>query len=138
MTGDPRMVLVADDETHILNVLSIKLRNAGFSVLAAEDGAEACELAHQHRPDLVITDYQMPLLSGLELCSKLQMDSRTSGIPIILLTARGFALSEKDGWPGNIRKVIPKPFSPREVLASVQALLGPREAVAGGVAPSSS
>ena len=118
-----RTVLVADDETHILNVVSIKLQNAGFNVVTAEDGAAAHALALSDHPDLVITDYQMPLLSGLELAGKLRADPSTRDIPVILLTARGFALSENDKSSGNIRRVIAKPFSPREVLNVVYQLL---------------
>src|SRR5688572_29979501 len=91
-----RTILVADVETHILNVVSIKLQNAGFNVITAEDGAAAHLLALSASPDLIITDYQMPLLSGLELCSKLKGSASTREIPVILLTARGFALSDED------------------------------------------
>ena len=159
-------ILVADDETYILNVVSIKLQNAGFRVLTAEDGAEACALALTHRPDLIITDCQMPRLSGLELACRLQRDPLTRDIPILLLTAHGFDLpaSACDGdraalrsqsracegadtevartagplphgrgsdrgaagsnrVSANIRCILPKPFSPRQVLACVQGLL---------------
>ena len=118
-----RTILVADDETHILNVVSIKLQNAGFRVVTAEDGAEAYGLARSARPDLVITDYQMPRLSGIELCAKLRSDPVTADIPAIILTARGFSLSDQDRALDNIREVIAKPFSPRQVLTTVYALL---------------
>ncbi len=117
-------ILVADDETHILNVVSIKLQNAGFKVVTAQDGGEAYELACTEQPDLIITDYQMPKFSGVELCSKLQSDPKTREIPAILLTARGFAVSQQDENMGNIKRVIAKPFSLREILACVHELLG--------------
>jgi len=120
---EPKSILIADDERHILNVLSIKLRNAGFSVIAAEDGAEAYSLAQSARPEVIIADYQMPLLSGVEVCSKLWADPQTRHIPVVLLTARGFSLSEGDRALGNIKRVIDKPFSPREVLACIHGLL---------------
>ncbi len=66
-----KTILVADDESHILHVVSLKLRNAGFKVLTARDGQEALEMAQQNHPDLLITDYSMPQLSGLELCQQL-------------------------------------------------------------------
>src|SRR5580704_4616633 len=91
-----KKILVADDESHILNVVSLKLRNAGFEVITAGDGQEALEMAHSSHPDLLITDYHMPHLSGLELCQKLQQDSATSGIPAIMLTARGYQLDPKE------------------------------------------
>lgn len=121
---DNKTILIADDETHILNVLSIKLANAGYNIITAEDGAEAYALAGEHHPDLVITDYQMPGLSGLELCSKLKCNPVTNQVPAILLTARGFSISNEDMQMGNIKEVITKPFSPRQVLTKVHELVG--------------
>lgn len=126
-------ILVCDDEPHIVHVVAMKLRNGGFDVLTAADGEEAFGLACESVPDLVVTDYQMPVLSGLELCAKLRAESKTCEIPIIMLTARGFSLSEDDLEGTNIRKVLPKPFSPREVLASVRELLGVVSLEAGSV-----
>ena len=123
MIMQQKRVLIADDETHILNVLAIKLQNAGFAVIPAEDGLAAYELACSDPPDLIITDYQMPGLSGVELCARLQANPATSGIPTIMLTARGFAIADHEMSHGNIRKVIDKPFSPREILACVNELL---------------
>jgi CheY-like chemotaxis protein len=74
MTG--KTILVADDESHILSVVSLKLRNAGYRVLTAADGQEALDVALHERPDLLITDYHMPQLSGLELCRRLKQDPR--------------------------------------------------------------
>jgi CheY-like chemotaxis protein len=119
-------ILVADDETHILNVVSIKLQNAGFTVLTAEDGADAYAQALIQHPDLIITDFQMPRLSGLELACKLYRDPLTREIPIMLLTARGFDLPERDRTSSNIRCVLTKPFSPRQILRAVQELLSQR------------
>src|SRR4051794_10345862 len=78
-----KTILVADDESHILHVVSLKLRNAGYRVVTARDGQEALELATAERPDLLITDYHMPQLSGLELCQKLKQDPSTCSIPTI-------------------------------------------------------
>jgi DNA-binding response OmpR family regulator len=119
-----RTILVADDESHILHVVSLKLRNAGFRVLTARDGAEALEMAQQEHPDLVITDYHMPQLSGLELCQRLKQDASTSGIPAIMLTARGYHLEPHDTEESGILKMLSKPFSPRELLATVNEVLG--------------
>ncbi len=132
---ETRTILVADDETHILNVLSIKLKNAGFRVLTAEDGAEAYELACTAGPDLIITDHQMPRLSGVELCCKLHCSAVRESVPAILLTARGFAVSEKDMLLGNIKRVIAKPFSPREILSCVHELLTDSDAGAEASVP---
>ncbi|MBX3396249.1 MAG: response regulator [Phycisphaerae bacterium] len=118
-----KRILVCDDEPHILHVVSTKLRNGGFEVLTASDGEEAFETAKRELPDLVMTDYQMPYLSGLELCAKLRSEPRTRAIPVIMLTARGFSLTGDDVKNTNIRRVLPKPFSPREVLSSVNEIL---------------
>lgn len=128
---NPKTILLVDDETHILNVVSIKLRNAGYEVITAEDGLEGFEQAREHLPDLIITDYQMPLLSGVELCARLQGEPTTRHIPAIILTARGFSISVEERETRNIVEVIDKPFSPRQVLASVQELLDPQPAVSG-------
>ncbi|MBN2560678.1 MAG: response regulator [Phycisphaerae bacterium] len=118
-----KKILVCDDEPHILRVVSTKLKNGGFDVITAADGEEALELTQQHRPDLIITDYQMPMLSGLELCARLRADPAMEGIPIIMLTARGFSLSQEEMANANIRKVLPKPFSPREILSTAKAMI---------------
>jgi len=118
-----RKVLVCDDEPHIVHVLCAKLRNAGLEVLTAHDGQEAFDLACRECPHLVFTDYQMPQLSGLELCAKLRADPRTRHIPAVMLTARGYYLSERELADTNILKVLPKPFSPREVLSIAEEIL---------------
>lgn len=119
----PKTILVADDETHILNVVSLKLKNAGFRVITARDGQEAFELALQENPDLLITDHNMPRMTGLELCQQLRRDVRFDHMPVIMLSARGFQLDENDTTAGGIRRMLSKPFSPRELLAAVDQLL---------------
>jgi two-component system phosphate regulon response regulator PhoB len=103
--------------------VSLKLRNAGFRVLTAHDGAEALEMAQQEHPDLLITDYHMPQLSGLELCQRLKQDEKTSKIPAIMLTARGYHLEPHDTEQSGILRMISKPFSPRQLLATVNEVL---------------
>ena len=119
-----KTILVADDETHILHVVSLKLRNAGFNVLTARDGQEALEMAQQEKPDLIITDYHMPQLSGLELCHRLKQDPGTRGIPAIMLTARGYHLEPQDTRESGIHRMLSKPFSPRQLLTTVNEVLG--------------
>src|SRR3954463_6231693 len=121
--GASKTILVADDESHILHVVSLKLRNAGFKVVTARDGQEAFELAHQEKPDLIITDYHMPELSGLELCRKLKQDAATQDIPAIMLTARGYHLEPHDTEQSGILRMLSKPFSPRHLLATVHEVL---------------
>jgi CheY-like chemotaxis protein len=118
-----KTILVADDESHILNVVSLKLRNAGYRVITAADGQEAFDLAVQEKPDLVITDYHMPRLSGIELCRRLKQDPQTSQIPAIMLTARGYHLDEQDTIDSGILEMLSKPFSPRHLLLTVNQVL---------------
>ncbi len=122
-------ILVIDDEPHIVQVVSLKLRNAGFEVIVASDGEEGFELACEHRPDLIITDFQMPYMTGLELCRALASRQHTRSIPVIILTARGYALDEQDLAVGNIRDVVSKPFSPRAILGQIDHCLQSRSGV---------
>jgi len=116
-------ILVVDDEAHILQVLQLKLRNAGYDVLTAIDGEEAMEVAVSSVPDLVITDFSMPYRNGLEFARLLHEHPDTGHIPIIMLTARGYALDDAEIARTNIRQVMSKPFGPRDVLRQVTAIL---------------
>ncbi len=117
------MILVVDDEAHITHVVALKLRNAGYQVVTASDGEEAYEMACANPPSLVITDFQMPYMSGLALCLKLKATRATAKAPVIMLTARGHALDENDLKQTNIRLVMSKPFSPRQILVTVEEIL---------------
>ncbi|MEX2217354.1 MAG: response regulator [Phycisphaerales bacterium] len=125
------MVLLADDEAHITCVVAEKLRDAGFNVAIARDGEEALELARRLLPALVITDLQMPRMSGLELAIRLAGEAGTAGTPVIMLTARGYILDQSMAGRTNIRAVIGKPFSAREVVRRATELIG---GAAGGAA----
>ena len=129
-------ILIVDDEAHILQVLSLKLRNCGYVVSTAVDGEDALHQVKTNPPDLVITDVQMPYMNGLEFALALSIDSSTSHIPVVVLTARGHTLESCDTDIPNVRKVLSKPFSPRgiaelcaELLANVQSSIdGKRDA----------
>ena len=122
----PHQILVVDDESHIVQVLSLKLRNAGYDVRTAMDGEEGFEVALREGPDLIITDFQMPYMTGLELCAALSAEPKTSTIPVVLLTARGHALEPEDLVKGNICQVLSKPFSPRAIVDLIQRTLSER------------
>lgn len=128
------LILVVDDETHILHVVSLKLRNAGYDVVTAENGEEGFDLAVQRVPRLIITDFQMPFMTGLEMCQRLKTDDRTANVQAFMLTARGFSLPAEALEKTNIVTVLSKPFSPKEVLAKVQELLGGQVASGGAKA----
>ncbi len=117
------LILVVDDEAHILHVVSLKLRNAGYEVITAQNGEEGLEHATQQRPDLIITDYQMPIMTGLEMCQRIKNQPATSQTPALMLTARGFSLDNEELATTNISDVLSKPFSPREVLGRVQEMI---------------
>ncbi|HOI55563.1 MAG TPA: response regulator [Phycisphaerae bacterium] len=116
-------ILIADDEAHIIHVVQLKLQNGGFDVVTAMDGREALELARRERPQLLISDLQMPILSGLELAAALYQDPQTRHLPIILLTAKGFEVDDEATARTNVRMIMTKPFSPRELLARVNELV---------------
>ncbi len=118
-----KKVLVVDDEIHIVHVVTIKLRNNGYDVISAENGADALLLAQSESPDVIITDYQMPMMDGLEFVEKLRLDDRTRKIPVIMLTARSFAITPEKQQQLQISDCLSKPFSPRELLNNVEDIL---------------
>ncbi len=118
-----RKVLVADDEIHIVHVVAIKLRNNGFEVISAANGAEAFELAREEKPDIIVTDFQMPVMTGLQLVEKLRQCEQTKDIPVIMLTARGFAIEDRQKKDLQISELLSKPFSPKELLRSIEDIL---------------
>jgi DNA-binding response OmpR family regulator len=120
---DARTILIVDDERYITLVVRHKLEDSGYNVLEARDGAEASEIARDNRPDLVVTDLQMPVLDGLGLAADLACHHTTADIPMILLTSRGHRVRPSDLIKTNIRAVMPKPFSPRKLIAQIEELL---------------
>ena len=123
-----KRVLVADDEVHILDVISYKLQSAGLEVITAHNGQEALEQARAERPDLLIVDYQMPGLNGLEVRLQLRQEPQTRRIPAIMLTARGLDAEQDELDRAGISVIIAKPFSPREVLSCAEELLNQADA----------
>ena len=124
-----KTVLVVDDEIHIVHVVAIKLRNNGYEVISADNGAEALELALREKPDIVVTDYQMPVMTGLELVEKLRQHEETKDIPVIMLTARSFAIEQEQQEALQISGCLSKPFSPRELLGDVEDILYQKELI---------
>ena len=120
-------VLIADDEIHIVHVVAIKLRNNGYEVVAASNGAEAYDLACSESPDIIVTDCQMPFMTGLELIEKLRANEQTKDVPVILLTARSFAIPQEVQDSLKVEACLSKPFSPKELLKSIQDILYQRQ-----------
>ena len=124
-----KTVLVVDDEIHIVHVVAIKLRNNGYEVISADNGAEALELALKDKPDIIVTDYQMPVMSGLELVGNLRKHEETKDTPVIMLTARSFAISQEQQDELKISGCLSKPFSPKELLGNIEDILYQEELV---------
>ena len=117
-------VLVCDDESLITRAISMKLRKGGFEVETAANGRIAWEAVQRETPAMIITDYQMPEMNGLELCRLVRMNAESADVPIVLLTAKGFELDEEElRQQFGISQIAIKPFSPREILAIVQSTL---------------
>lgn len=117
-------ILLCDDEIHIVRAAEFKLTRAGYKVRCAVDGQAAWEQIQQECPDLLITDLQMPRLSGFELCQKIRETPRLSHLPILMLTAKGYEMAQDEvtsKW--GIAAVMTKPFSPRELLRAVEQTL---------------
>jgi DNA-binding response OmpR family regulator len=128
-----RRVLLCDDEIHILRAAEFKLKRAGYEVDIACDGVEAWDLIALRRPDIVITDCQMPRCDGLGLVRRLRENAATRHIPVLMLTAKGFELSSSElAEKYDVIGLIAKPFSPRELLQTVNKILEPSEEPGGG------
>ncbi len=123
--SNPPLILVCDDELHIRAMVAGKLRSANFQVREARTGEEGLVLAAQSPPDLIITDFQMPVMSGIEMAIQLRAAPATRDVPLIMLTARGYVLTPDQLAATNIRELMPKPFGVRQLLLKVQDLLAP-------------
>lgn len=124
-----KRILLCDDEIHILRAAEFKLKKAGYDVEIAGDGQEGWEAIQRQKPDMLITDCQMPRLDGLGLVARVRENPETADLPIFMLTAKGFELSHDSlakKW--NVMAVIAKPFSPRELLQRVESVLGAPDA----------
>ena len=124
--GDRPVVLVADDDDDIRDLVAFRLDRAGYEVLRAGDGQEALDLAKEHKPDLAVLDVMMPKLTCYDVTRELRADAATSRIPVILLTARVQEADVARGFEAGADDYVKKPFSPQELKARVQAVLGRR------------
>jgi len=114
------MILVADDDAQIRDVVRIALTQAGFTVSEAGDGRAALEMAQSLSPDLIVLDIGMPEMDGLAVCRELR---KTSDVPVLFLTAQGDEIDRVVGLEMGADDYVPKPFSPRELVARVRAIL---------------
>jgi len=117
------VIVVADDDADILDLVTLTLERAGHVVHCARDGEEALELVRRERPDVAVLDVAMPKLDGFELTRQLRGDPETSEVQIVLLTARVQELDTDAGLAAGATEYIRKPFSPQELQERVAALL---------------
>ncbi len=116
-------VLVVDDEPDVVDLLRYNLGKAGFAVLVAVSGDRGLDMARQMRPDIIVLDLMLPGMSGHEVCRALKGDANTEGIPVLMLTAKGELHERVKGLELGADDYVTKPFSPRELVLRVQALL---------------
>jgi DNA-binding response OmpR family regulator len=119
----PPVIVVADDEADILALVALGFERMGYVVHRATDGEQALALVHEHTPDAAILDVAMPKLDGFELARRLRNDPATSGIKIVLLTARVQEADIDAGLTAGAHDYVTKPFSPHELEERVAALL---------------
>lgn len=117
------VIVVADDDPDILNLVNKRLSKRGYEVLTATDGQQALELVRSHRPAAAILDWMMPVLQGNEVCSRLKSDSSTADIPVVLLTAKAADVDIEKGFRGGADDYITKPFDIRELHQTLQRLV---------------
>jgi two-component system phosphate regulon response regulator PhoB len=116
-------ILVVEDEAPLLEVLRYNLEKEGYLVDVAEDGAVALDKVQRNTPDLIILDWMLPELSGVEVCRRLRAEPDTKEVPVIMLTARGEEADRLKGLASGADDYVVKPFSPAELLARVRAVL---------------
>ncbi len=116
-------VLVVEDEADILEIIAYNLSREGYRVLSSRDGEEALDLARSEEPDLILLDLMLPGMDGIEVCRQLKDEPRGADLPIIMVTAKGEESDVVLGLGVGADDYIVKPFSPRELVARVKAVL---------------
>ncbi|AUN30224.1 phosphate regulon transcriptional regulator PhoB [Niveispirillum cyanobacteriorum] len=117
------LILVVEDEADLVTLLSYNLEREGFRVITAGDGEEALLLADERSPHLILLDWMLPLMSGLEVCRQLRRNPKTRETPVIMLTARGEEADKVRGLNSGADDYLSKPFSPTELVARIRAVL---------------
>src|SRR5438309_5962966 len=122
-TGSGRNILIIEDESDVADLLALNLRKAGFKTSAAVNGASGLQKARDNRPDFIILDLMLPKMSGLEVCRILKSDIATAQMPILMLTAKAEEIDRIVGLEFGADDYVTKPFSPREVVLRIRAIL---------------
>ena len=118
-----KTILVIDDEKDLIKLIDLHLSKEGYLVIGAKNGLEGLDIALKHKPDLILLDIMMPKLDGLEVCKRLKSATETSRIPVVMLTAKAQETDKVIGLELGADDYITKPFSPRELVARVKAVL---------------
>jgi len=116
-------VLIVEDEPPLVELLSYNLEKAGFQIHIARDGEEALLAVEERKPDLILLDWMLPYVSGIEICRRIRRNPETRNVPIIILTARGEEDDRIRGLEAGADDYVVKPFSPSELVARVRAVL---------------
>jgi two-component system alkaline phosphatase synthesis response regulator PhoP len=116
-------ILIVEDEKDIVKMLDYNLKKEGYKTLIANDGEDALDAANTKHPDLVLLDLMLPGLDGLEVCKELKLERKTASIPVIMLTAKGQESDKVVGLELGADDYVTKPFSPRELMARIKAVL---------------
>jgi DNA-binding response OmpR family regulator len=124
LTDDRPLVVVADDDEDILMLVRIALAGAGYEVAIARDGSAALSLLRERRAAAAVLDIAMPELDGLEVLTRVRHEEGTAELPVVLLSARAQEDDVARGYRLGASKYIRKPFSPRELVAAVDELVG--------------
>lgn len=118
-----KQILIIEDEIDILNLVEWHIRADGFSTLTTQDGIKGLEAAVEHLPALIILDLMLPGMDGLEICKSLKRNEKTENIPVVMLTAKGEEVDRIVGLELGADDYIVKPFSPRELILRIRAIL---------------
>lgn len=116
-------ILIIDDEQDVIDLLSLHLRKAGFTLITATDGANGIRIAREETPALIVLDLMLPKMPGLEVCKVLKTDATTRSIPVLMLTAKAEEIDRIVGLEFGADDYVTKPFSPRELVLRVNAIL---------------
>jgi len=116
-------ILIVEDEKDIVKMLDYNLKKEGYKTLVAHDGEDALDMANTKLPDLILLDLMLPGLDGLEVCKTLKAERKTASIPIIMLTAKSQESDKVVGLELGADDYVTKPFSPRELIARIKAVL---------------
>jgi CheY-like chemotaxis protein len=120
----PQKILIADDEIYMLRLLEMTFKKGGYTVISCRDGKEALAMAATAAPQLIVLDVMMPGLDGLGTLRQLKSDAGTRNIPVVVLSAKGHALTKVEAELAGAVLFLAKPFSPNQLLSEAQRILG--------------